>query len=400
MLPDRVALDREKLNFFVAGPGPGEGLAIALPRPTLGWIFIDGCKTNTGQYPLHKIWERYRLDGEATEGIVLTHPHKDHYAGMVELIDLTAPRWLACVATHHRAEVQALRDDPVVEDYPGLLAGTVKDVLSRIQRAWDWNLAERVELRAGKRLPIERTDLTIDVVAPDPAGTRQFFVPAGLSGRLRRRANELSAVLHVRYGTTRLVLGGDLPELDNGAGPRTGWTKVLESYPDVPGSHVLKVPHHASDGAMHSGMMGAGVASAGARWVVTPFQGGPSRPLPQLTTGRGIDVLLEGIDQVHLTSLPTGWTTREPLDAPIPLDAIVPPVAMRITGATFKSRAGLRPSGVLDAVWLFALDAAGQCVAEHRGDEALVLTPRRLASTRPMRHGPPVQKKAARRTHR
>lgn len=167
------------------------GLAIALPRPNLGWIFIDGCKADTGQYPLHEIWEKYRLDGEATEGIVLTHPHKDHYAGMVELIDLTAPRWLACVATHHRAEVQALRDDPVVEDYPGLLAGPVKDVLSRIQRAWDWNLAERVELRAGRRLPLARTDLTIDVVAPDPAGTRQFFAPAGLAERLRRCANEL-----------------------------------------------------------------------------------------------------------------------------------------------------------------------------------------------------------------
>lgn len=288
----------------------------------------------------------------------------------------------------------------MVEDYPGLRAGPVKDVLSRIQRAWDWNLAERVELRAGLRLPLARTDLTIDVVAPDPAGTRQFFAPVGLAERLRRCANELSAVLHVHYGITRLVLGGDLPELDNSAGPRTGWTKVLASYPGVPGSHVLKVPHHASDGARHSGMMGAGVAPAGARWVVTPFQGGPKRPLPQLSRGRGIDVLLEGIDQVHLTSLPTGWTTGEPLDMPVPLDAILPPAEIRVPGARFKSRAGLRPCGALDAVWLFALDAAGQCVAEHRGDEALVITPRRAASTRPTRRGPSVQRKAVRRTRR
>lgn len=46
MLPDRAALDRDRLNFFVAGPGPGEGLAIALPRPcvtTRWWRIIPGC---------------------------------------------------------------------------------------------------------------------------------------------------------------------------------------------------------------------------------------------------------------------------------------------------------------------------------------------------------------------
>lgn len=54
-------------------------------------------------------------------------------------------------------------------------------------------------------------------------------------------------------------------------------------------------------------------------------------------------MLLEGIDQVHLTSLPTGWTTGEPLDMPVPLDAILPPGEIRVPGAKFKSRA--------DATW-------------------------------------------------
>lgn len=165
---------------------------------------------------------------------------------MVELIDLTNPRSLACVATHHRAQVLALRDDPVVEDYPNLIGGQVKDLLGRIQHEWDWRGKGRVELRAGGEIPLGRRDVTIEVVAPDADGARAFFVDPHpdkdrLAERLRRRANDLSAVLQVRFGATRLVLGGDLPEDDHGVGPRTGWTKVLRSTPTLPGSLVLKI---------------------------------------------------------------------------------------------------------------------------------------------------------------
>lgn len=385
MLPDASSLDRTKLNFFIAGPGPGEGLAIALPEPEGGWIFVDGCRADTGGYPLHVIWSRYKRDGEPVQGIVLTHPHKDHYAGMVELIDLTGPRWLACVATHHRGEVRALRDDPVVEDYPGLLVGPVKDLLARIQHEWGWKGTGRVELRAGQQLPLGRKDVTIDVVAPDDAGARAFFRAPNLAERLRTRANELSAVLHVRYGSTRLVLGGDLPESDHGVGPRTGWTKVLATYSGLPASHVLKIPHHGSDGAMHAGMVGPHVAPPGARWTLTPFQGGPTRPLPRLRDGRGVEALLNGIEQVHLTSLPTGWTAKTPPSGRVPLDALEEPAPIPVPGATFKARVGLIRCGALDAVWLFTMDNAGCCVAEYRGDQALVITPRRASAARPPR---------------
>jgi hypothetical protein len=385
MLPRRDALDRDRLHLFVAGPGPGEGLALALPRPELGWIFVDGCKSNKNEYPLHEIWKDYRLDGEPTLGIVLTHPHKDHYEGMVRLIDLASPRWLACVATHHqaRAEVRALRDDPVVQDYPGLLSGSVKDVLSRIQHEWDWNGTGRVLLRAGGSLPLGRTDVTIEVVAPDPDGTRAFFRDPDLAELLRARANELSAVLHVRFGATRLVLGGDLPERDHGAGPRTGWTKVLLSCPGLPGSLVLKIPHHGSDGARHPDMVKFGVAPGGACWVLTPFLGGRERPLPRFDRGRGVDALLDGINEVRLTSLPKGWTTKAPLDAVVPISAIEPPPAIAVPGARFKSLAGLTKGKPLDAVWVFAVDDKNRRTALHRGDRALTIGPRAVPAAKP-----------------
>jgi hypothetical protein len=381
MLPGRDELDRSRLNFFVAGPGPGEGLAIALPLPAVGWIFVDGCKTRPGEFPLQRIWERYRLDGERVEGILLTHPHQDHYEGMLELIIATSPKWLACVATHHesngvlRDEDLALRDDPLLAEHPALELALrrVKDLLGRIQHEWNRGRCGRVVLRSGSRLPLERDDLTIDVVAPDPDGTRSFFQAPGLPERIRTRANELSAVLHVRYGSTRLVLGADLPEHDHGVGPRTGWTKVLEACPDLPGSLVLKVPHHGSDGAMHEEMVGPEIAPEGAIWVLTPFRGGDKLdPLPKLRDGKGVVALLRGVPHVYLTALPSGWTSTAPQDRPVPIDTLQRQMAaVSLPVGRISPRLNPPPTGPLDAVWAFTVDDSGGCLGMHRGDRAL-----------------------------
>lgn len=379
-LPAQGDLDRTKLSLFLAGPGRGEGIAIALPAPSLGWIFVDGCKVGTGEFPLHEIWRRYRRDGEPTEGIVLTHPHDDHHDGMLELIDLTAPRWIACVATHHpdgsafAKELVARRDDPLLVDGTplDLAMRRVKSLLARIQNMWNWGHSIRVVLRSGGRLPLQRTDVEIDVLSPDAEGARAFFEADDLPERVRSRANELSAVLHIRHGLSRLLLGADLPEKDHGAGSRTGWSKVLGAYPHVPGSHLLKVSHHGSDGAQHPRVTGPGVAPAGAVWALTPFQGGPRRPVPKLRDNKGVAALLAGVPSTYLTSLPGGWESHQPMEGVVPLDALrpIPPPSPGIAGAADRSLE-MPPCGPLDAVWLFTLDDAGGCTAKHRGTRAI-----------------------------
>lgn len=379
-LPARGALDRTKLNLFLAGPGRGEGIAIALPAPALGWIFVDGCKVDSGEFPLREIWTTHRQGDEPTQGILLTHPHDDHCEGMLELIDAAAPRWLACVATHHgdggslRQEILARRDDPLLVDGTplALALARVRSLLARIQTMWNWGRAERVLLRAGGRLPLDRADIQIDVVSPDPDGAAAFFAGKDLPARIRSRANELSAVLLVRYGASRLVLGADLPEHDHGVGPRTGWTKVLATYGDLPGSHLLKVPHHGSDGAQHPRIVGPGVAPLDAIWTLTPFQGGTKRPVPKLRDGKGVAALLAGHASVHLTSLPGGWEAILPTDRVVPIDALrpIPPPVPAVAGATDTSLE-TPPCGPLDPVWLFTLDDAGHVTAKHGGVRAI-----------------------------
>jgi glyoxylase-like metal-dependent hydrolase (beta-lactamase superfamily II) len=85
-----TSLDRALLHVFVAGPGYGEGIAVALPGT--GWIVLDGCRVSTGRLPILNILQRWRIPEEPLDALLLTHPHTDHAFGIREMIEENAPR--------------------------------------------------------------------------------------------------------------------------------------------------------------------------------------------------------------------------------------------------------------------------------------------------------------------
>ena len=105
------ALDRTLLHVFVAGPGYGEGLAIALPHA--GWLVIDGCHVADEGLPLLEILKAWRDPAEAVDCVALTHPHRDHAAGIRRLIEETMPRCVALsTPPSNPARIFAAADDP------------------------------------------------------------------------------------------------------------------------------------------------------------------------------------------------------------------------------------------------------------------------------------------------
>jgi glyoxylase-like metal-dependent hydrolase (beta-lactamase superfamily II) len=82
---DLARLDRSLLHVFVAGPGEGEAIAVALPDK--GWVLFDGCRASDGSIGLVDILDRWRVDGDPIHAYVLTHPHADHAKGIVELFE-------------------------------------------------------------------------------------------------------------------------------------------------------------------------------------------------------------------------------------------------------------------------------------------------------------------------
>ncbi|MGO9834299.1 MAG: hypothetical protein ACLP1X_08795, partial [Polyangiaceae bacterium] len=98
-LADLATLDRRFLHLFVAGPGEGEGLAIALPGA--GWVLVDGCRSvyekQPDGLPLEQILATFSNEAEAVELMVLTHPHRDHFHGFAEMLEARPPKAVAIV---------------------------------------------------------------------------------------------------------------------------------------------------------------------------------------------------------------------------------------------------------------------------------------------------------------
>ena len=293
-LDELKSLRREWLHVFVAGPGQGEGIAVALPER--GWMLIDGCATSAGRFPLEAILQRWRAPvDDPVQSMVLTHPHEDHVEGLAELLESLPLEQVAVTAgtSVGRTLVQVaqalIRGASEANTGKRLLSRKVIAAVNAIERWEERHPGKLLGLTDGQTL-LSRGNVQVHARAPDEPGLTVFLSSKRLGRRLREEANHVSLVLEVCFGELRLVLTGDLPFLTKkgGAPVPTGWQAVSTRHPHLGGHHGLKVPHHGSPEAMHQGWMTPHAGPARA-WLVTPYN---SSDLPQLTRLEGLPRLL------------------------------------------------------------------------------------------------------------
>ena len=180
----------------------------------------------------------------------------------------------------------------------------------------------------------------------------------------RQQANELSAVLEVTWGATRLLLGADLPWKSSGGKVLpSGWASVAGRYPRLFEHTGLKIPHHGSREALHPDLLGR-AGRAPRLWVCTPFE---RSDLPRMELGDATDQLLAVEPRLHLTKLPH---IRGKASSPtLSIGALRPPSGGK------RSLKTAPPDDPLDPVWCFAFDNTGQLVGRWRGEAAVELVP-------------------------
>jgi hypothetical protein len=379
------SLDRDLLYIFVAGPGQGEGIAVALPGG--GWLLVDGC--TTGIYgeglPLQTIVTRWRRDaGEPVVAMVLTHPHQDHVGGFAELVNAFNPTSIALVGdatagvdllSHAwRALVGARATADKVR------SGSVKAAMIAIARWSEEHPHKLVPLHQGMTLPVGPTPATIVARSPELTYLGQLLSAPDVEKKLRRAENHLSVVLEIEYGEARVVLSSDLPRYLTGTTTpiRSGWDQVLSKRPQL-GSHAgLKIPHHGSAEATHPDLMSA---SSGAEraWIVTPYN---SSKLPRVADLDGLPRLLEQQAPVLLTGVPTSKKVQaaEPHPGAVFLSQLASRIELQRLGEPFLDIGGVdvTPGDAgepLDPVWCVAFDRTGQVVGRWRGRSALEVFP-------------------------
>lgn len=384
------ALDRRLLHVFVAGPGEGEGIAIALPER--GWILVDGCvapgrpasRDPRVRFPLAAIHDRYGAPtDDPVELMLLTHPHVDHAHGFAELIEALEPRRVALTGVND--PLWSLADE--AEAYESLrprASTATQQSTGRVTlalRAIESYGAERgAILAACEGVTLHRAS-GLGVVACSPTGTwLQGRRDEGvLADDMVHRANWLSAVLSVELGRTRVVLGGDLPVRDGSGTVPTGWDAVLAKRPELVWHQGLKVPHHGSRDARHPDLIEA--RDQERAWCLTPFN---SSGLPRTDADDGLDRLLRGNDRVLLTAPSRSRQMQRALDehrvTPADLAKITgrPPPSPGFGPADTTYRAP-RALDALDAVWCVGFDDAGRVAGRWRGQAAVEVVAARPA---------------------
>jgi competence protein ComEC len=196
----------------------GQGDAILIEGDRGGRILVDG-----GPDPNLLI---SRLDGfvpawdRRLDAIVLTHPHDDHVAGLVAVVE--------------RYRVGRAFEPGWIVDTPAY-------------RAWEATLTahglEPERLRTGETLRLD--DATLRVLWPDDGTTRSAVLdPAATSNR---QTNDASIVLLGEFEERRFLLTGDAEE---------DVDPILLSR-GLPTVDMLKVAHHGSSTASSDALLAA-----------------------------------------------------------------------------------------------------------------------------------------------
>ncbi len=189
---------RQQLSVVFFDVGQGDAMLVETPERHL--ILIDG---GPDDVVLEKIGQHMPFWRRRIDLVVLTHPHADHFYGLVGVLDrYRVDRVLWSGVDCVEAGCQLWRDS---------LAASGSQV---------------VIAQAGQRIRSESTYL--DVLYPLESQHR--YLP--------RDHNDISVVIRLVYGHHRFLFTGD-------ATPRTE-NEVLSAWGDYLASQVLKVAHHGS----------------------------------------------------------------------------------------------------------------------------------------------------------
>lgn len=406
-LDELQSLDREKLHLFVAGPGQGEGIAIALPER--GWLLLDGCRVADSS-PLQEIYRRWRTAEDTVEWMILTHPHRDHCEGFAAVLDAVKPERVAVagvdpgpVLTDVLRSLYASGGPPVTS--AELRRNAVRSAVVAIHQWAQANPGALVPIRQTSALPTSTSKTKLTVRSPEAGGLKQFCTDVGTSVAMLKRANDFSTVIEIEFGATRLVLGGDLPRFETSSKRpiATGWDQVMAHAPALGTHRGLKLPHHGAPEAFHPLLMTAAGAHP-RHWVVTPFN---CCGLPSLARMDGLGRLLKHEPAIYLSALPASRELQKPTADPgrARLSQLLPRMKASPTGVAILDRGvDIRSSGaptLLAPVWVVAFDDNDQIAARWRGQWAIeVITDSKAKKAGPTKRRRRKKRKAARKKAR
>lgn len=201
---------RSKLTIQVINVGQGDSTFIRTPSGTT--ILIDGGNPNKGANDILPVLKNCYMETTAIDYVVLTHPHKDHYGGLIEVLGSL------------RVKVAVLDTG----DSPGKLYSKYKILADKT--------AKRRTPQAGELIPSNDAVKT-EIIAVNgnlPGGEK---VPIfNKTSKEPLDINSVSIAIKITYGKFQYFTGGDLtgggnstPDIESRIANLVGPIEVMKS---------------------------------------------------------------------------------------------------------------------------------------------------------------------------
>jgi beta-lactamase superfamily II metal-dependent hydrolase len=275
------SIDAPTLEVHVLGGSKGESIVLKLPDGH--WGVVD-CYAESATDPGTNPTTQF-LRGRGVTSLLfvcLTHPHDDHFLGMVKLLEEFRPRefWrFGCLSHEHihrliRYQMLQARSSQSEE-----LTRSAQELLDIFAQAREGVVKRSMTVcRATSRMtlyppPADRS-VSFRIECLSPTGRqaelyeKAIFECIGPDGQIARKLphsqhNDVSVVLRIVYGDTRVVLGGDLEAV--------GWADVIS---ETGGTNLeasaVKVSHHGSENGYCDGLWEHFAAAGKPIAVITP----------------------------------------------------------------------------------------------------------------------------------
>lgn len=251
-----------EFELTVFGPGFGESIVVYIPD--LGWAVIDSCEFGPVNQrfvpPLQYLISR---NAQKLAFLVLTHPHKDHYKGMEQIIDHYLGRIdrICRYAGDGVRELGAYLVNRSIKGTPG--AVSLAAVLKAFKKAVDHGAESRrlgamTQIIPRKNASVNNISFEVEVLSLSPLAAdeesyidilKEAFPKA--KGQITEvpdhKHNLIASAIWILVGEVVVILGSDVEE---GKTQSSGWRGVVGSV-DAPDLCVkaLKVSHHGSPNA-------------------------------------------------------------------------------------------------------------------------------------------------------
>jgi hypothetical protein len=296
-----------EVELSVFGRGFGEAIVLHLGHGK--WMLVDSClnpKTRTPAGVAYLQDLGVALDRDVAL-VIATHWHDDHVQGIGDVVEACSGASVVCSAALQRRDIVAF---VLQQERASGAVGSGVDEFRRVLRVCSSRDQRLIWAKANQPLhPVPPGD-TPTVVALSPsenafARSIQSLIQAATSAKsaIPRRyeapegANGTSVVSFVRAAAAHVLLGADL---ECTANPQAGWDAILSDARPTTMASAVKVPHHGSVGAHHSGMW-SDLLEPDCLAILTPWVRGAK----MLPTQADLERLVEYSNHQYITALPS-----------------------------------------------------------------------------------------------